>query len=409
MPIINALQHIFSSVERGYDPRRKRGFQTVALAVELVGTEDLRVLEDAAFYALSRERRAAREFPVKETFFRLPSGRFALGRTVNWGTDSLGREGNYLAHHLVLDRADLLAAGANPLAVLDAAPLAEKLAEAGLDLTPRTLPPLELEVAPTQTDWRGFEGINAELLANLALAVVDGGEKTALVIGDEARSRSVLRGLLAALAAEERLRLTFSTHFHEAHHLRSLFALVTVRSRVEAPSQRESYTVFDLEAGEFPQLSPASAYAGWLAGCLRAQRWEEIGALNGVLDGLRSGQSVSVNDSLLAEAQACAALWERAGTSVAQGLVGDARLVMEFLRQLPAPRPLADALLTGAGPSELCGTEVAPDEANACLSALHSIATGKVWREWVKRWSGDPLLASFTQNRPAWWQRWIPK
>ena len=150
--------------------------------------------------------------------------------------------------------------------MLDAAPLAEKLAEAGLDLTPRALPPLEFEVVPTQTDFSGFVGIAPELLANLALAVVDGGEKTALVIGDEARSRRARR----VLAAAERLRLTFSTPFYEAHPLRSLFVLVTVRSRAEAPSQRESYAVFDLEAGEFPQLSPALSGRPVSVGAIRA-------------------------------------------------------------------------------------------------------------------------------------------
>jgi hypothetical protein len=152
MPTLRALQHIFSSVERGYDPQLGRGFQTVAVAAELVGTEDLRALERAAFYTVSRERRAARDFPVKEAFFRLPSGRFALGRTVDWGTDSLGREGNYLTHHLILRRDDLLAAGGNPFALLDTA----RLAEPGLDLTPRALLPLAIEIAPTKTEgWHG--------------------------------------------------------------------------------------------------------------------------------------------------------------------------------------------------------------------------------------------------------------
>lgn len=402
MPIINALQHLFSSVERGYDPRRKRGFQTVAVAEELVGTEDLRVLEDAAFYAVSAERRAAKDFPVKETFFRLPSGSFAVGRTVNWGTDSLGREGNYLTHHLVCKRDDLLAARANPFAMLDAA----RLAEADSDLTPRALPPLALEVTAVPTDLRVLAGGNAELLASLAAAVVDGGAKTALLVGAEARSRQALRGLFAALAEEERLRLTFSTHFNEAHHLRPLFALAAVKSRAEAPSQREDYHVFDLDGGEFPQLSPASAYAAWLAECLRSRRWEEVCALNGALDELRSEHGERGKSSLPVGARAGAALWERAGAKVVRALVGEGRLIVEFLRHSPSPRPLADALLAAASPSELCGVEAATEEAQACLSALHSAATGKVWRMWVKRWEGDSALTSLAPDSPPWWKRW---
>ncbi len=404
MPTLRAFQHIFSSVARGYFPQQGRGFQTVAVAEELAGTEDLRALENAAFYAVSRERRRVRDFPIKQAFFRLPSGRFAIGRTVNWGTDSLGREGNYLVHHLVLSRDDLLAAGANPFAILDAA----RLTEGGTDLTPRALPPLAIEVAPAEADFHGFDGISAELLASLAAAAVDGGERTALLIGDEARVSGVLRGLFAALATEERLRLTFSTHFYESHHLRSLFALATVRSRAEASSvlgQRESYAVFDLDDGEFARISPASAYADWLAGCLRSRRWGEIGALNGALDGLRGGKDIR-KDSLPTNAKACAALWERAGTASARALVGEARLALEFLRQLPSPQSLADALLDAAAPSELCGTNASAEDVNDCLSALRSAATGKVWRAWVKRWSDDPALAPFTQNSQPWWQRW---
>ena len=405
MPTLHALQHIFSSVARGYFPQRGRGFQTTAVAEELAGTEDLRALEDAAFYAVSRERRAAKDFPVKQAFFRLPSGRFAIGRTVDWGTDSLGREGNYLAHHLILSREDLLAAGANPFAILDAA----RLAEGGMDLTPRALSPLAIEVAPAEADFHGFDGFSAELLASLAAAAVDGGKRTALLIGDETRAEGVLRGLFAALAAEERLRLTFSTHFYESHHLRSMFALATVRSRAEASSlmgQRESYAVFDLDDGEFARISPASAYADWLADCLRSRRWGEIGALNAVLDGLRNGQDGVGKDALPTEARACAAVWERAGVKVVRALVGDARSTAEFLRQLPSPRSLADALLTAASPSKLCGSNTAPDAVQDCLSALRSATTGKVWREWVKQWRDDPALVPFAPNAQPWWQRW---
>ena len=142
-PIINAWQHLFCNAARGYAPQYGRGFQTVAVSPELAGTDDLRALEDAAFYSVSYERRSAGgALPVKETFFRLPSGRVAVGRTVDWGTDQDGRTGNYLTHHLVFSREDWRAAGANPFAVLDVAPLAAP----DTDVTPRDLPPLTLEI-----------------------------------------------------------------------------------------------------------------------------------------------------------------------------------------------------------------------------------------------------------------------
>jgi hypothetical protein len=387
----------------------------------------LRALEDASFYAVSHEWRSARDFPVKETFFQLPSGRFAIGRTVNWGVDSLGREGNYLTHHLILSREDLLKMEANPFAILETA----RLADTDIDLTPRALPALALEVGTdlslSHFDSSGFETLNPEMLANLAVAAVDGGAKTALIItNDASRSaswqlapqRTMLRSLFAALATEERLRLTFSTHFYQSHHLRPLFTLVTVSSPAEAPSQRQDYIVFDLEAGEFPHIAPASAYADWLADCLRSRRWAEISTFNAVLDRLRGSQGESPPSSphsftpsplhLPTGARACAALWERAGSKVARALIGDAQLVIEFLRHVPSPRPLADALLAAASPSELCGGDAASDATNACVSALHSAATRKVWQTWAKQWSADPVLASFMRNKRPWWQRWKP-
>src|SRR5262245_45550887 len=119
MPTVQASEHIFSSVDRGLSPPHGRGFQPVALSEDLVGTTDLRILERAAFYAVRRESRLRAELPVKETFFHLPSGRYAIGRTVDAGLDSMGREGNYLTHHFILDQQDLLKVDANPFTVLD--------------------------------------------------------------------------------------------------------------------------------------------------------------------------------------------------------------------------------------------------------------------------------------------------
>jgi hypothetical protein len=43
---------------------------------------------------------------------------------------------------------------------------------------------------------------------------------------------------------------------------------------------------------------------------------------------------------------------------------------------------------------------------NACLSALRSAATGKVWRAWLNQWKEDPVSASFTPKARPWWQWW---
>jgi hypothetical protein len=120
---------------------------------------------------------------------------------------------------------------------------------------------------------------------------------------------------------------------------------------------------------------------------------------------LRSGKEIR-KDSLPTNAKAGAALRERTGAALARALVGEARLALEFLRQLSSPRALADALLEAAAPSELCGTKASAEDVNDCLSALRSAATGKVWRAWVKRWSDDPALASLAQETQSWRLRW---
>jgi hypothetical protein len=180
MVAIKAQQHILSSVERGYFPQHGRGFQTVALSKELVGTRDLHTLERASFYALGRHQREKGLSPVKDTFFLLPSGHYAMGRTIDFGVDSMGREGNFLTHHLIIESADLLALGASPFAIFDA------MTEDGqsLDLMPRDLPLLEMNLSLPAPDHHSLEEIPKELLSSLVAAAVDATEKTVLLVAE---------------------------------------------------------------------------------------------------------------------------------------------------------------------------------------------------------------------------------
>src|SRR5579872_1536080 len=141
MAQIRVLEHLACNVELGYRPQRGVGFQTVALASELEDTEDLRSLEEVAPYYRVEAQRSGAELPVKESLFRLPSGRMALTRTVDWGTDPHGRVGNYLWHALVLEHPP--AQPWDPFQLLDAA----GAGTVGTDLAPRLLPRRVLEVA----------------------------------------------------------------------------------------------------------------------------------------------------------------------------------------------------------------------------------------------------------------------
>lgn len=384
---MRAFQHIYTSAERGYFPQQGRGFQTVALSEALVGTEDLKTLERAAFYSASAERRRANSLPVKETFFHLPSGALAAGRIIDAGTDLMGREGNYLSYHIVFSRDDFLAAGADPFALLDA--LAPES-----DLAPRDLPPVEIHFADDSSP-RPID-VDSDFAASLAVAVADRRDLTVLLIGKEDETRNALRWLISCLAREERTRVTFSTHFYECHNLRSLFSVAAVGSRAEAPSQRQDYSIFDFDTGEFPRLAPASRYSAWLAESVRAGEWNDIGALNRVLNELRRGDRVSVKPP--SRKLAVAALWEKAGVDAARAIAGDARLTMESLKH--APKDLADAILTLGSPSELCG---GGEEAKECLSSLRASASPKAWKVWAERWKEDALLQSGAAKQ-SWWR-----
>jgi hypothetical protein len=397
MATIEALQHLYSSVARGYAPGRGQGFQTVAVAPELAGTEDLTALEDASFYAVSRERRARGDLPVKETFFRLPSGRFALGRSVPVGTDALGREGNYLTHHLIVSRDDLIAVNGDPFALLDAAPPAPEI-----DLTPRDLPPLALAVAPAALDVSALADLAPWLRAALGVALIERGDRTLLIAGDEARSRDLLRSLGAALPREERLRLTFSTHFYESEHLRAHFAVVTAGSAWEAPSRPAEYLLIRLD--EEPSSSgpsPATAYGKWFAASLHAGDWAEIRTMRDALHHLRSGESRPGEPPLPAGGTAGAALWEQVGPVLARALVGQPERITEYLAGLPDGRKLAESLMAAAAPSPLCG-----GTPKACLQAVRGAASPRAWRAWLRQWAADPALASLARDVRPWWRRW---
>jgi hypothetical protein len=396
MPEIRALQHIYSSVERGYFPHQPRGFQTVSLSRELIHSADLQALERAAVYSLNSERRRASDFPVKETFFVLPSGASAVGRIRDSGTDSMGREGNYIAHHLIISHDELTSASASPFAILDCLSSANDT-----DLTPRDLQPVIIDLPAGSFSIDALTRMDSEFAANLMAAVTEKKDKTVLLIGKE--SRSVIAGLLASLPAEERTGVTFSTHFFESGHLRSLFSVVAADSRAEAPSQRQDYFVFDLEEGSFPRIPITSAFSGWISQSAKSGRWDEIRSFNQVLNQLRSSESVIASPPTITR-PACGVLWEKAGLKAARALVGNADSICNYMVIGPSRREIAEVLLTIGSPSEVCG-KADEDIAKECLSLLSKAAPGRAWKVWVERWKNDPLLA-LASDKKSWWRVW---
>jgi hypothetical protein len=400
MPTLQALQHLYSSVERGYRPEPGRGFQTVAVSRELAGTDDLKLLERAAFYAV---RRRATPLPVKEAYFKLPSGRVAIGRTVDWGMDSLGREGNYLAHHLILDAEAFRAAGADAFAVLDAA----QPAAPGTDLTPRDLLPLELNVSPRLLVPPDPDTAEPDLLAVLAYVLARPESTTEVLLGDQPALRVWLRALFAALQIAERERATFCTHFYETANLRDLFRVAVLGSRDELSPKLEGCRIYDPSArkptGPDPK-GPQTPYEQWLSEVVGKDLWEEVPLFQAELSSLRESGSAARLGSLSAGARG--AVWSLEGERVPPALQGNPELIAAFFE---ADEPLsiaeeAASKLLASSPATLCGSG-SPEACLEALAALREAGPPRDWKGWLKKHRSEPLVQPFLGDIEPLWKK----
>lgn len=401
MPTLQALQHLYANVERGYQPGHGRGFQTAAVSRELAGTEDLKVLERAAFYAVRRRDGA---LPVKEVYFKLPSGRVAIGRTVDWGMDPLGREGNYLAHHLVLEADAFRAAGADAFAVLDAA----QPAAPGTDLTPRDLPAVELNVSPRLLVPPDPASARADLLSVLAYVLTRAEPTTEVLLGDQAALRAWLRALFAALQLEERERATFCTHFYESANLRDLFRVAVLGSRAELSPKLEGCRIYD-PADEKPNGPdpgpPLNPYEQWLAEVVGKDRWEEVPLFHSVLASLRDLRSVARLGSLPSEARS--AVWALEAERIVPALQGDPELILWFFGTDGEPLSVAAEAaqkLLALTPAALCG-EADPAACQEALTTLRAAGKPRDWKGWLKKHRTSPHAQPFLADIEPLWEK----
>jgi hypothetical protein len=394
MNTMNVSQHLFSSVERGYFPKHGRGFQTVAITPDLQGTEDLSRLEDLSFYALSREARTAENKPIKETFFKLPSGKLAIGRTISAGTDSLGREGNYVTHHVIFDEQDFFG---NVFAVLNSLHEMDVTA----DLTPRELPKVALKISDYKFDPEKLNDINAEAVTNFYQLALSNSEKTILLIGEPAPV--LIESLFAFLLPEERLRLFFSTHFYESDSLRTNFKIVAVNQLGEMPSSLENYQEIDLSAPKINSAIQPSRHAKWLCECVAAKRWNEIENVNKIIAAVRRDE---VPNSLPETAIARGVLRDLTSDESVKLLFGNTDYVREYLIELAEcnNEKSIEKLMNISSPSELFG--VAADEkiVKDSLQIIQNISRDRAWREWRKRYSSDAYFKLLPEAK--WWEIW---
>lgn len=393
MNTMNVSQHLFSSVERGYFPKHGRGFQTVAITPDLGRTEDLAYLEDLSFYALSREARTAEIKPTKETFFKLPSGKLAVGRTISTGTDSLGREGNYVTHHVIFEEQDF---SVNVFAVLNS--LREM--DVTADLTPRELSKVALKISDYKFDPEKLNELNAEAVTNFYQLAMSDSEKTILLIGEAAPA--LIESLVAFLLPEERASLFFSTHFYESDSLRTNFKIVAVNQLSEMPSSLENYQEIDLSAPKISTAIQATRHAKWLSECVAAKRWNEIENVNKIAAAVRRDE---VPNSLPDTAVARGVLRDLTSADSVKLLFGNTDYVREYLIELAErnDEKSIEKLMVTASPTELLGSGVDEKIVKEFLQFIKNMSRDRAWREW-KRYSNDAYFKLLPESK--WWEIW---
>ena len=394
MQILNVSQHLFSSVERGYFPKHGRGFQTVAITPDLGRTEDLAHLEDLAFYALSREARTAENKPTKETFFKLPSGKLAIGQTKYLGTDSLGREGNYVTHHVIFEAEEF---SENVFAVLNSLREIEVMS----DLTPRELPKVALKISDYKFDPEKLNHINTEAVTNFFQLALSNSEKTILLIGESAPV--LIESLFAFLLPEERASLYFSTHFYESDSLRTNFKIVAVNHRGETPSSLENYQEIDLSAPKISVAIQATRHAKWLSECVAAKRWNEIENLNKIVAAVRRDE---IPTALPETPLARGVLRDLTSADSVKLLFGNSNYVREYLIELAErnDEKSMEKLLATASPTELLGSSTDEKIVKESLQIIQNISRDRAWREWRKRYSSDASFKLLPETK--WWEIW---
>lgn len=399
MTQVRVREHLACNVETGYFPQRGVGFQTVAVAEELVGTEDLALLEELApYYQASAHDRDTGETPVRESLFRLPSGRLAVSRTVDWGTDPHGRAGNYLAHTLVLE-AGALPEHWDPFNLLDRAGAGKPDTE----LTPRAISPREIKLDNVRPDESALHGAPEPLLAGLLHQVITGANPV-LILAPASQAREAIRTLRCCVPAKERPQLTFSTHFYRAcHPLRARFRLMTARSFFEAPEERDLYAWFDLpeaSVGGVGAGAAPSSYSRYAAARLKQGEGEALRTTIARIDRARDRRGTG-EEAPLTDPDEALALWELAGEPAVTHLLAASGILPPLLRDGAHTRALADALLGAGSPAHFRGRS--EEEGSELLRLLGDAASPHTWREWRSRWAGDPRVAAMRQ---PWWAFW---
>lgn len=399
--MLSLPQHIASNVVKGIDPKRGVGFQTLAVSEELMGTEDLRVLEEMApYYQASRADRQTGRLPLRELYYRLPSGNYALTRIEDWGADPHGRAGNALAHSLVVPNDAAVNTRWDPLALLD-----HLVTTRAADLPePGAVPPFGIEILPPPKEPTPLELVDtwtADLLTSF-IGPESGSGSPVLLIAPREFARNLIRLLQWSLPQNERKAITFATYFYrDCDADRSRFRLVTIDYEGEAPLDQNPYRV--MPWNDPPPHQEYPAITAYLGRELAAAHWSDVQRFREGVDALRQGEPVSLPNNL--DPLETRALFEAVGAKLAPALAGKPALINRLLDTPKPNRQLAEAFLHAGGPVQLCGSESENERGVAALRALEAAAGKQAWREWSQRWAHELPEEAAAGTRP-WWNVW---
>ncbi len=402
MTAIIAHQHLYGSTSLSTSSAGSPSHGTLACSDPAMDPADLAVLERAGEATLSPADAALDLKPVRKTFFRLPSGRFAVGRTqfgdvARGGADS----SRYIAHHLIVENDALLSSGGHPFVLLDIADWATSLEHVVRAARPTWIQgPADPEILLSVLEPR------RDLLSKLAAAVVTPRDLPLILVGPESVAMDLVRVLFRVLPVTRRMELTFSSYCSGAGSLPDLFSLVMVPRASDLASRKASLR-FDLATADLSSRLLPTPYARWLRHELEAGRWERIDTFNRTLEALRTGSGETSLGALTPDRETIAAIWEVAGLETRRLLSGSPRRIAEVLAKATAPRPLADALLA-VPPEALLGDQSPADDIVAALSVLKKAASRRTWSRWWDRWKEAPILAPYASSvsRP-WWRKLV--
>ncbi|MBI5831683.1 MAG: hypothetical protein HZB16_05135 [Armatimonadetes bacterium] len=405
MATITVDQHLYANVPRGIESGRGPGYQTFACGKDVATSLEYRELEQLICYHPALQ--AGVTPPLRETFVKLASGRFAVGRTGVIGVSPDGHA-SHLTRHLIFDADALDLVNSDAFLLLDEIPLPH-----GAQLSdPKALPPQQLKVTPTAAPFEALKALPEQLLNDLVLSVVEGTKKPILLIAGAKQQRSIMRALYYMVAADDRPAMTFDTHFVQADALRDRYRLMAVPSHAQAPKKLGDYVVFELEPD--PSRPPMetqprvaeTAYGGFVLSCLAAGNWPLLNRYQMLLTTARRGIEMPLGHG---DAEMLDILWTQAADAVTNSLSGHADRINSVLPHLASRNAMAHALLGSGTPSQLMG---AGESGTICgaLMALRDCLPPKIWLAWGERHANDPLWRKDAQiaalkPRASFWKK----